>query len=167
MPLPNISVKNKIKIGSLTALLFILFALPRLEGMINLYITQAMHSQGGLIRILMNIIPALLFLVYRDRIAKNSYEKSVIFLASLFSFLLFIIAFKFSTVADRLGLYITPIQMFVFNRLPKVFKRDSRFIIIFGIILYYMAVLMVWLIFGRHADDWIPYKFGLFEILEQ
>ncbi len=30
-------------------------------------------------------------------------------------------------------------------------------------ILVLLRIERVWLIFGRHADDWIPYNFGLFE----
>jgi len=67
--------------------------------------------------------------------------------------------FASSTVIDRLALYLIPLQIFVGSRLP-----DSR---LFGIdpsswaqllILFSLAVLVIWLLFAVNASFWLPYR---------
>jgi hypothetical protein len=64
-----------------------------------------------------------------------------------------------STAVDRLALYLIPLQLFVGSRLP-----DTR---LFGInasqwnqmlILFSLAVLLVWLLFAGNSHAWLPYR---------
>ena len=126
------------------------------------------ESSGGLIRILINIIPAIIFLAFRNRFSVNREIAIIMTLASVFSIILLPVVFKFSTIADRIGLYLTSIQLFVFNRIVDISENNLfRRVLLVGIVLYYLSMLTVWLSFGKHANAWIPYKFALFEIFKQ
>jgi len=123
------------------------------------YVEVQMQSQGALIRVVMNLLPSLVFLLYR-----NSWKKEfddykfwrIIALGSIAS--LFLVSFA-STAVDRVALYFTPIQVVVFARLPFLLRHNlnPRFVST-GIILYYLSVLYVWLNYATHAQYWLPYQ---------
>jgi hypothetical protein len=61
---------------------------------------------------------------------------------------------------DRLALYLIPLQLFVFARLPLALGPTFGYgAIIWAVILYYALVLYVWLNFATHAFAWLPYQF--------
>jgi hypothetical protein len=68
------------------------------------------------------------------------------------------------TAVDRLGLYLTPLQVAVFSRLPYLARRHqppaatARWIL-----LGYGTALFVWLNYAVHARYWLPYRNMLFE----
>ena len=90
-----------------------------------------------------------------------------------------------STALDRVALYMLPLQMLVFARLPDAFgAQGERYhhaptaaafapgsqarrstggkdapIIVAAILLYYGAVQFVWLNFADNAPYWVPYRF--------
>jgi hypothetical protein len=53
------------------------------------------------------------------------------------------------------------LQVFVFSRLPDVLGRPGKINAnwVFLILLFYAAVLAVWLLFANNAYGWLPYKF--------
>jgi hypothetical protein len=66
-----------------------------------------------------------------------------------------------STVVDRLGIFPVPLQIFVMARLPRIFDRENKenMGLVIGVIVYSLAVEVVWLYFGVEAKwYWIPYK---------
>lgn len=127
------------------------------------YIGSGYSSAGAAIRIAMNAIPAGLFLLFRKRFRLPKDQNSFWTMMSLlaFGFVVFLMMSPSSTVVDRLALYWIPIQLFVFSRLPDVFGRQggANTTWVFLILLYYLAVLAIWLIFAAHANLWLPYKF--------
>jgi hypothetical protein len=70
-----------------------------------------------------------------------------------------------SAAVDRIALYVIPIQIFVFARLPDLggSDRDMTAIFVFAILAFYGVVLGVWLNFASHAFAWLPYRFYLLE----
>jgi hypothetical protein len=127
------------------------------------YIEEHRQSQGGLIRVLMNVISALIFLKFRGLwkiYLKEMYKFWLIL--SLMSVFLFFLVFKYSTVADRLGLYLIPLQLLVFGNLPYVLKIKYKNINVISltifILIFYNTVEFVWLSFASHANSWIPYQ---------
>jgi hypothetical protein len=64
-----------------------------------------------------------------------------------------------STAVDRLALYLIPLQLFVGSRLPdtRLFDLDpetwKQLLVLFS-----LAVLLVWLLFASHARFWLPYR---------
>ena len=122
------------------------------------YIEGLYSSQGATIRIMLNIIPAVLYLGFARRFGFSDVERK---LWRYFSFAACLLAIALalspsSTAVDRIALYIIPLQLAILPRAPEAFN-------VYGIgrtlvITYSAAILLVWLNFARHAEDWIPYR---------
>ena len=65
-----------------------------------------------------------------------------------------------ATAIDRVALYLIPLQLFVFARLPRLARTvKGRTLLVLGVVGYYSAVQFVWLNFATHAQYWLPYQF--------
>lgn len=164
LTLPKFKLGRLVFIGLLSLLLGVFFVLDRLAGMWNLYVTQGMESDGGLVRILLNLIPALCFLStiskWRNRWPK--YYKLLLWF-SIGALILFPLQFLVSTVADRVSLYIIPLQIMVFSCLPLLFEGRQQYLCLSFIFVLYSCVYLVWLNFSNWAQCcWIPYNNFLF-----
>ena len=106
----------------------------------------------------MNVIPALLFFIFRNKFAQFHDYRLWKYIGILN--LLFLVTVSFlSTATDRFALYLAPIQVAVFSRLPiLVADKIMRTALIILIVLFYLTVMFVWLNFGTHAKYWIPYS---------
>jgi hypothetical protein len=128
------------------------------------YVIVKMQSQGAQIRVLMNLLPTLIFLYYRKEWKKQFNDYSfwlIIAIGSIVSVLL--VGFA-STAVDRVALYFTPIQVVVFSRLPYLLRHKiNPQSITLGILIFYLLVLFVWLHFATHSRYWVPYNNILFE----
>jgi hypothetical protein len=134
---------------------------PDLEYYQRGYLDAQYNSQGALIRVVLCLLPALVFLLFRRRFRLPPITERIWSLISLLAVLaaagLFTVAS--STAVDRLALYLIPLQLFVGSRLP-----DTR---LFGIppgfwtqllVAFSLAVLLVWLLFAGHSQYWLPYR---------
>lgn len=126
------------------------------------YVVAEYQSQGAAIRIAMNALPAVIFLLLRKKfwISKTEYT---LWTNISIGAIIFVIALSISpssTAVDRMALYWIPLQLFVLSRLPNVFSKDNQAhpMAIFGIIAYSLVIQFVWLNYASHADAWIPYK---------
>lgn len=117
------------------------------------------QSIGAYYRVWMNVIPAALFLLFLKQWIKcfdNSLIWVAIAIASIAS--VFFVGY-FSTPIDRLNIYLAPIQLYFWSRVPVVVSdRMARTIIILATIFIYGLVLLFWLQFGRNSGNWIPYQ---------
>ncbi len=106
----------------------------------------------------MNLVPAVLFLLFRKKLRFEDGEANVWHYFSLASLLMPLLLFILpsSTVVDRLALYLIPLQLAVLPRVTYLFKGQQAGRAL--IILYTMAVLFTWLNFAAHARYWIPYR---------
>ena len=127
------------------------------------YVEAEMESQGALIRVILNFIPALLLLAFRKKWKAyfNDYTLWVmVALASVAS--LFAVQFA-STAVDRMALYFIPIQIVVYARLPFLMKEKlSPKVTTVLIVLFYALILFVWLNYAANARYWVPYQNMLF-----
>lgn len=140
-----------------------LFVFDSAEALWENYVEQDMQSQGGLIRIIMNALPAIIFILFRKRFDMSSVEKSFWFWVSLLALVCIPLVLISSTATDRLALYFIPLQLVVFSWLPLIVKsKVAKYSIATLIVLYYTVVLAVWLFFAQHAGSWLPYKMILF-----
>jgi hypothetical protein len=134
---------------------------PELDYYRQGYLEAEYQSQGALIRVVLSLLPAVVFLLFRRRFRLPPATQRIWTLISLLAVLaavgLFTVAS--STAVDRLALYLIPLQLFVGSRLP-----DTR---IFGIapaswtqllVAFSLAVLLVWLLFAGHSRFWLPYR---------
>lgn len=134
------------------------------------YIEAGYESEGALVRLLMNALPAALLLWKRERFAVSLPQGRLWLWFALASIALVAIYFvsPSSTAVDRVGLYLLPLQLMVFSHLPEVLgrargKNQSGVALV---LLYYAVVQFVWLNFANHSFAWLPYRFyplqGLF-----
>ena len=165
------STKNRffifISVGALSGFMYFIFLSSVYETLITNYIDAQIVSQGALVRLLMNAIPASILLLWSHRFKFNAVEEPLWKIFSYLSILLLGLLFvsNASTAMDRIGLYMLPIQLVVFSYLPEIFSKSRALSqwIVFGIISYYGLVLFVWLNFATHANLWLPYQSLLFK----
>ena len=157
------SVWQKIVFG----IIFFIFSIsllmsPSTDYLIYTYIESNRYSsQGALIRIIMSLIPSLIFIFYRKYFHFNIILYRFTLYLSYASCAIFILLMLFpnlSTFLDRIALYLIPIQILVFSNLSSIFDGNSKLLIILSICFYSFLVLFVWLFFASHANAWIPYK---------
>jgi hypothetical protein len=132
----------------------------------NYYYGIKMTSAGAVPRLLLNVLPAIIFLMLRKRFNLNLVELRLWTCMSVISiiFLPMIAVLPSSSAVDRLGFYLIPIQLFVFSRLPFLFQQGfNRQTLTAFIIMGYAILQFTFLIYGTHAHGWIPYKNYLWE----
>ena len=126
----------------------------------NKYIDKGQWSSvGASYRVWMNAIPAVLLLLLWRNWNKHFKHSEIwvwIAIASIGSVFFVGIA---STAIDRINLYLAPIQLYFWTRLPMlVSDLITQTAMIFAICLIYIVSLWVWLSLANHAYEWIPYK---------
>ncbi|NDC15865.1 MAG: EpsG family protein, partial [Synechococcaceae bacterium WB9_2_170] len=125
------------------------------------YIDAEYQAQGALIRVLLCLLPALVFLLARRRFQLSSLQQRIWILLSVGSILAAIglATVASSVVIDRLALYLLPLQIFVGSRLP-----DTQLLGITPrvwnqlLIALSLTVLLVWLLFASNSYAWLPYR---------
>jgi hypothetical protein len=154
------------------------------------YVVANYQSEGAIVRLLMNALPAAIFLVWRQKFQFADSERRLWTWIAIFSLgMLGVFAVTSASAAiDRIALYMLPLQLAVFSRLPdaigvKVKRRlastnstassprgellpvrpESARQLTAAVLLYYSVVLFVWLNFATHAGYWLPYRFYLLE----
>jgi len=161
------SGKNKylkiFAIGLIGIGLYQVFLAEQLDHLMKDYVDAQMQSEGAKIRTFMNLIPALILIIFRKKWKLYFDDFNFWFIIALLSILSFIMVDKASTAVDRIALYFIPIQMIVFGRLHILLKgMVPTAVVNLSIAIYYFLVLFVWLFFAKTAFAWIPYQNYLF-----
>jgi hypothetical protein len=149
-------------VGATAVLMYVLYLQDAAEALIQNYIETEYSSEGGAIRVAMNVVPAVLFLLNRKRFHLVRAEQALWTWIALFALTLVpaLIFSPSSTAVDRAALYFIPIQIFVLSRLPGALWRGRhRRVVQGGVILYYGSALFVWLNYSTYAYTWLPYQF--------
>lgn len=147
-------------VGVSTVLLYYLLLADASEALWENYVEAKYQSDGGLIRVLMNVVPAVLLLLFRKHLAPNLQERKLWLWIAMFALACLPLVGLASTAVDRVALYLIPIQLFVFSRVPRLATTVRvRTPLVLGVVGYYAAVLFVWLNFATHAFAWVPYQF--------
>lgn len=156
--------RNRLLTGALviaaTGLIYYLLLADSAERLWQVYVEQDMQSQGGEIRVAMNALPTLLLLVFRRQLLPDPRERKLWLWMSVLALICIPLIGMASTAVDRVALYLLPMQLFVFGRLPRVAATTAtRTVLVLGIIGYYAAVQYIWLNYATHAEFWVPYQF--------
>ena len=167
------SAKNKywtaLWVGVVAIVAYQLLLEDAVENLYVNYIEAQYQSQGALVRVLMNAIPAALLLLWSRRFLLDPQAMRLWrWMAVLSLGLLFMLVVSpSSTAVDRIALYMLPLQMVVFAYLPEVVgsRQRSNQKWVAAIVLYYALVQFVWLNFAVHASGWLPYRFYPLETL--
>lgn len=127
------------------------------------YIEAEYQSEGALVRVVMNVVPAFLLLLLRKRFTWTAEERRLWTIMSLLALasLGWLAVSPSSTAVDRIALYLIPLQIYVFPRLPDVLARrpSSKRLWVGLILAYYALVQFVWLVYANNAEAWLPYQF--------
>jgi hypothetical protein len=149
-----------------TVLLYYIFLGSSLDRLMANYEDANYDSAGAAVRLAMNIVPALIFLPLQRRFGFVEIERKLWrnFALAAVAAAVALFVFESSTAVDRLALYLVPLQVVVFSRLPYMagLNSSTRFTLIAAVIAYSAAVQFVWLQFAAHADDWLPYQIYTF-----
>ena len=122
--------------------------------------TNVQHSYGAFERASMNAVAAALLLLYRRRFVEEFQTRRLWIIFSWLALACLPMVPFASTAVDRMALYLLPLQLFVFSRMPNLTSNKSaRTVIVVGIVAYYAAVQFVWLNFALMKEYWVPYHF--------
>ena len=152
-------------VGITSAVLYYLLLASSVENLVVNYIDAQYQSEGAAVRIAMNALPAVLLLVLRKRFVWQLAERNLWVIMALLSLASvgWLLVSSSSTAVDRLALYLIPLQLFVFARLPDLMGRGRGMRNwVLAVVVYYAAVLFVWLNFATHSQYWLPYQSWLF-----
>jgi hypothetical protein len=134
------------------------------------YIQARYNSAGALTRILMNFLPAVLYLLFKEKfslLTPNQHKICKLFSYFSIGFLILYFISPSSTAVDRFALYYQPLQILVWSNIPDVWGKTAanNRISILLIISFYALVESVWLFWGHNAKTWLPYRFYWWEVL--
>ncbi len=147
-------------VGVVTALLYYLLLEKSTDTLWENYVEAEYQSQGGMIRVMMNVVPATILLFFRERLVPDERERRLWTWMSVLALVCVPLVSLASTAVDRVALYLIPIQLFAFGRLPNLSKSDDlRGSLATGVVGFYGVVLFVWLNYAAHAEFWLPYQF--------
>ena len=133
------------------------------EHISQIYLSGEVESDGGIFRLLINFIAAFLFFVF-GRKWRFNWPKTYYVTRNLAIFSIIMLPFGlfFSTLTDRLALYLTPIQIIVYSRFPLLLPPSFRGGMMMAIILMYLTIYTAWLTWSPWAQCcWIPYRIYL------
>lgn len=136
------------------------------ENYISAYVESSRYASNGAVqRLLLCWIAAVIVLHYRRRFEES--ERRLWVTVSFVSLGSFLLLFVSSTVADRLGLYLLPLQIVAFGRLPLFQRGHARQTATTAMVLTgYFLVLGTWLVLGNFAGDlWLPYRSAIFGVI--
>lgn len=139
-------------------LLYQFFLSDSVDLLVKNYFDSQYSSQGALIRVVMNLVAAILFFVFRGKLGFSDREKVIWRNHSFaaFGFLILLALLPSSTAVDRMSLYLMPLQVAVLTRVGMM--GSNRLPGITAILLYLFAVEFTWLNFAQHAQYWLPYQ---------
>lgn len=131
------------------------------------YNTYLYVAHGVVFRLIMSIVPALIFLMYRTRFTGDLQERRVwtVFAVAALSIAPILYIVPSSTIVDRLGIYFVPLQIFVLARLPLVWSAANKqnLAVVAAVLLYSLAAELVWLTVGVESQSWVPYRNYIWE----
>jgi hypothetical protein len=168
MPLAILGASHKrvwtaLWVGICSLFFYVLLLQDSVKSLAQNYLDAEYDSSGAAIRVAMNALPAVLFLMFRRRFVMSPADRSFWTWMSLgaLAFVGLLVVSPSSTAVDRLALYWIPLQLFVLSRLPNALGspngRNDLWVCL--IVAYSAAVLFVWLFFATHAFAWVPYQF--------
>jgi hypothetical protein len=152
------SVLTLIGVAAAAVSLYDVLLAPSVDFLFRYYVEAEYDAQGAFIRVLMSVVPAVLYLARERDFGFDDRERKIWRILSIAALLLFALLFvtSSSAVIDRLALYIAPLQIVILSRVPFVYF--GGFMGRFLVVAYALAVQYTWLNYATHARYWIPYK---------
>ena len=138
-----------------------LFLAEQQADLLNSYVgtSYAQKSEGGALRVAMTATAATVFLLLGRRFKLPKPTYLLWFWASLSTFPLFVLALSSPTAADRMALYLLPIQILTGSYFPSAFGVRAAGAMRILVVFFYALTLFVWLFFAGNRNSWLPYQF--------
>lgn len=142
-----------------SVLFYDLFLGDSMDQFVENYVEAEYSSQGAAIRVVMSLVPATLFFLFRKalRFADQEYLIWRNFSLAAVGLLVLLLIIPSSTAVDRIALYVIPLQIAVLSRIPGAVMSQLAGKI--TILVYSALVQLVWLNFAAHSEYWLPYQF--------
>ncbi|MGZ8162345.1 MAG: EpsG family protein [Methylobacter sp.] len=121
------------------------------------YLEDNIVSSGALMHVLLNAIPATIYLVFWREWKARFGENDLLPLLAVLSILSVFGVSVSSTGVDRLALYLSPIQMIVYGSLPFLFGRQDKTMLSSAIIVLHIVIMFWWLNYANTAHGFLPY----------
>lgn len=141
--------------------LFLVFLRGNSDQLVANYAQGNYDSQGAAIRIAMNVLAAGVLLLLRDRMELTPYQRSFWTYNALLALISVpaLLSLSASSGVDRLSLFLIPMQLVAFSRLPTAWGRTpaTSAALTVGVIGYSFAIQFVWLNYATNANSWLPY----------
>jgi hypothetical protein len=143
-----------------TALAVRLLFLDSYDTLMENYVVSEMQSDGGLVRVLINAAAASVFFAVMGRWRRKWDDSRIWVCLAAASMVSIPLVFISSTAVDRMTLFLLPLQLAIYARLPVLFRDHlTRLIVGIFIISSYGVLLYVWLTRSEFARAcWVPYK---------
>jgi hypothetical protein len=143
-------------------LMYFIFLADNMDAMVHGYARGGnanMKSEGGAMRVAMNLIPSIIFLIfYKTFMQFKDYK--LWFYISIANIISMIFVSTYSTAVDRIALYLLPIQIAFYARVPMLIENSIlRTLFVFAIIIIYGLMMFVWFNYSVKAEFWLPYRF--------
>ena len=139
----------------------IIYKLDTIQFYIYHYLGEGKHlsSTGTVFRYLINLIPCLFILYYGTNFLTNKSEKKILSLLILFTFSGLLFYQYAPTAFDRMGLYLTIVQLYFYSNLDLIIKNNffRKFVYLF-MYSFYFTINYVWLNFSTYKNEWVPYN---------
>lgn len=156
-------LKGVLGVGLLVGLIGGAYLLEQADTFLLHYVEQTMESGGGQIRVLMNLLPALILFAYWRKWGQMFHDRWLWGLIALLAIACVPIVSVASTAVDRMALYLIPLQLVVWARFPVLVQgRINRTFAFLMIAFYYAIVQFTYLVYGTFVVAWLPYDNLLF-----
>jgi len=160
---PRGRIWTAVWVGVAASVLYTALLADSVGTLVTNYVDAQYQSEGAAVRIAMNALPALVLLILRRRFVWEPAERNLWVIMALLALASvgWLMVSASSTAVDRMALYLIPLQLFVFARLPDLMGWDLRNWVM-AVVAYYAVVLFVWLNFATNAFNWLPYQSWFF-----
>jgi len=120
-------------------------------------------STGVYYRLILNVIPAIIFLIYYKNFKISNNLKYLYLIFSTLSIVSLFFAIYATTFIDRILIYFYPIQLFVYSNYYAYFPIKYSKVFISIIFLIYAVVLYIYFEYGLYSKLWLPYQSYIFK----
>ena len=123
--------------------------------------STAQGSSGAYAHVALNTLPAILYLWRRKQIAAAGWDNPLVTIGAIGAIAAFPLVSVSSTGVDRLALYFSYIQMWIYPALVATFEQRKT-MYLSAISFLTLLVFLVYFTLGTHAYSYLPYKNVLF-----
>jgi hypothetical protein len=166
------NTKNKLLGFFVTCLaiggLYVLLVLESIESFTKNYLEAEYAANGAWVRILMSVLPAVVFLLFGRYFGENTAVARRFWWMFAIGALFLPVALTVSpssVAVDRIALYWYPLQLMTWTSLVNSLRNwRYRYLLTAFLVVYAGSSMTVWMLWSPNALDWVPYRFLPFEV---